>query len=112
MIKQKTVIEINSKKPIDQLGNHVLFYDSTKKCYYAMTLEEFLAPQNIKIKELEKDIENYKSLIDQTLVQIRADVQDFKDTMQQEKQEFLAQYKETNGKIIEMVKSFINIEGE
>lgn len=112
MIKQKTLIEISSSKPIDKLGNHVLFFDATKKTYYALTLEEFLAPQNNKIKELEKEVDKYKTTIDQNLAQIKNDVESFKNTMLQEKQEFLATYKDTNGKIIEMVKSFINIEGE
>ena len=112
MIKQKTLIEINSSKPIDKLGNHVLFFDATKKCYYAMTMEEFLAPQNNKIKALEKEIEEHKILADQSLAQMKSEIDEFKSTMLQEKQDFLATYKETNSKIIEIVKSFINIEGE
>ena len=112
MIKQKTIIEINSKKPLDQLGNHVLFWDSTKKTYYALTLDEFLAPQNAKIKDLEATVKKLGESFNSTKESLQKDYNAFTENINKEKQEFLAKYQETNGKLIEMVKSFVGIEGD
>ena len=112
MIKQKTIIEINSKKPLDQIGNHVLFWDSTKRCYYALSLEEFLAPQNSKIKELENKVEKFGELFNNTKKALQNDYNQFTEGINKDKQEFLASYKETNKKVLEMVKSLVETEGD
>ena len=85
---------------------------STKKCYYALSEKEFLAPLEKKISNLENEIKIYKENTTESINSLNSAYNEFKTDILSEKQDFLTTYKETNGKIIEMVKSFIGEEGE
>lgn len=93
-MKQKMVIEVESTKPLSSYGSsHIIVYDS-KKGYYATTREAFLRPQNEKIEQLEAMFSELEKSYTQAY-----------NGMVQKYNDFLRTYKETNGKMIEMIKA-------
>ena len=51
MSNTRITIQVASNKPVDKYSdNHILIYDSVKRQYQMREREEFLAPQNEKIK--------------------------------------------------------------
>ena len=105
-------MEVEADKPLNKLGSHVLLWDTTKQCYYAMTVESLLYTQDQKIKELEGKIEANEKLIEEYKNNSQKAYNEFVSKIEKEKQDFLKTYKETNAKIIGMVKSFVNKEGD
>lgn len=93
---QKIMLEVESQKPLPQYGDrHIIVYDAAKQNYYVTTRESFLKQQN-------DDIKNMSDRLDKEI----QDMQAFKAEMKAEFAKFLTNYKDTNSKIIEMVKSF------
>lgn len=113
---QKLVIEVESRVPLESYGlNHMLVYDGTKKVYFPMTREQILAPQNERIKQLQKELEEFEGKMKEMLTNfeksIQKEVQDFEIDSSAKYSEFLKTYKETNSKMIEMVKSVVVPQG-
>lgn len=108
-MKQNTFITVNSEKPLSQLGdNHILAYDKANKCYNAVTIDKILTAANAEIATMKKQVANIEKQIAIFEKGMSKKETDFENKINTEKNEFLAQYKETNSKIIEMVKSFTN----
>lgn len=113
---QKLVIEVDARKPLELYGsNHMLVYDGTTKRYFPMTREEFLAPQNAKIKALSEELTKFEKHLEDLLNKfenkIEKEIHKFEDDSVKEYSEFLSTYKETNGKMIEMIKSVVVPQG-
>ena len=91
----KVTINVKSKKDLSEYGNsHVIVYDKHNGYHYVQTYEEFMQPQNQKIKQLEKELERFETKC-----------KEFMALMEEHEQEFLKRYQETNAKVIELVKS-------
>lgn len=164
---QKMIIEVETSKPLSSYGEgHVIVYNAQKRNYYVTSRNNLLAPQNAKIGELEKIVEDAESQIEKTKTNIddtvaklvstfedfrsgtsetmngridsltqafenfksstkiefdttvntlintfvqaqaetRAEIQAFKSKIESEQAQFYATYKETNAKILELVK--------
>ena len=55
---QKLLIEVDAPMPLQSYGEgHVIMYNAQRGRYYVTTRENFLAVQNAKISELEKQNE-------------------------------------------------------
>ena len=94
---QKMILEVETDKPIERLGNgHIILYDNTKKRYYATTREQFLQIQDEKIENLRKEFEILKK-----------ENEEFARTMKETFAKNTKIQKETNSKLIEMVKSVV-----
>ena len=107
---QNLMIKVESAKPLDQYGEgHVLVYNQTTRTYEVTSRENLLAPQNEKIKQLEKHCSEVEELFNttKTLNAIKEEFSAFLNKTETEKQLFLTTYKETNSKLIEMVKKVI-----
>lgn len=112
---QNLMIKVESVKPLDQYGEgHVLVYNQSTRTYEVTSRENLLAPQNEKIKQLEKHCSEVEKLFNttkeemsKTLNAIKEEFSDFLNKTEIEKQTFLTTYKETNSKLIEMVKKAI-----
>lgn len=91
----KLMINVKSDKPLSEYGDgHVIVYDKHKGYHYVQTYEQFMQPQNQKIKELEQELERFETKC-----------KEFMALMEEHEQEFLTRYQETNAKVIELVKS-------
>ena len=93
----KLVIDVKSDKSLQEYGDgHVIVYDKFKKYYYVQTYEEFMYPQNEKIKKLEKELKEFEEKCNE-----------FMKMIQEHETEFLKKYQESNAKVIALVKSTI-----
>lgn len=96
-MKQKIVIEVESEKPLSSYDNgHLIVFNKDKNNYYVTSREDFLRAQNEEIEKIKKDQED-----------IRNSFNLFVKDMNFKYQNFLKNYQETNGKLIEMVKKII-----
>ncbi len=94
MSNTRITIQVASNKPVDKYSdNHILIYDSVKRQYQMREREEFLAPQNEKIKNLEDKLNQTNENFKKYESEINAKFSDFLKT-----------YQETNKKLINMVK--------
>lgn len=108
---QKIMINVKCSKSLESYGDgHILVYDKDTMCYFPETRESFLQPQNDKIKELEKKIVTLEARVNETMITTREKVDNLIEKHNADYNAFLKNYKESNSKIIEMVKSLI--EGE
>ena len=108
---QKIMIQIKSPKPLDSYGDgHVLSYDKSSGCYFIETRDSFLQPQNMKIQTLEKRIESLEASLNDALLKTRGKFNELVQKHDEDYNEFLKTYKESNAKIIEMVKSLVEVE--
>lgn len=113
---QKLVIEVETRVPLESYGsNHMLVYDGTKKIYFPMTREQILAPQNEKIKQMHEELVKFEKHLEEMLQsfenKIEKEVHDFEEHSHDDYANFLKTYKETNSKMIEMVKSVVVPQG-
>lgn len=115
-MRQKLIIEVETNVPLESYGaNHMLVYDGTKKVYFPMTRKELLITQDNKIKQIHEELENFekemKEIVKTFRETVNKDVADFKRNSLEKYSDFLKTYKETNSKMIEMVKSVVVSEG-
>lgn len=113
---QRLMIEVEASQPLVNYGsNHVLIFDGTTKTYFPMTREEFLAPQNAKIKQLSDELEKFEKRLEESLLlfehEITKELEKFETDSTNEYANFLKTYKETNSKMIEMIKSVVVPQG-
>ena len=127
---QKYMITVDLDKPLAKFGdNHVLIYDKNSNTYSVATEEGFLAPQNKKIAELAEKFEKLKKATNTVLQETVKIQNEFVDRMTKRQnvfmedvkyknnkdrkemdekyQEFLATYKKTNSKMIEMIEELV-----
>lgn len=116
---QKYMITVDLDKPLAKFGDkHVLLYDKNSNTYSVATEEGFLAPQNKKISELSKNFEKLKKTTNTILQEIIRLQNEFvenvknqnnndKKEMDEKYQNFLATYKKTNSKMIEMIEELV-----
>lgn len=119
---QKMMIEIESAKPVSSYGDgHILVLDGIKNRYYVTTREAFLVEQDKKINKLnenfsnlKKDMESFASRVNNQNLTFerltKEDVEKFKNDMMNQYNDFLKQYKETNEKMIELIKTVVIME--
>lgn len=89
-------VDTKGDVPISELGdNHIMIYDNSKKCFYITTRESFLKPQLDEIASLKAKIDC-----------LEAENKEFKKEITTKINSFLADYKETNAKMIKMIKTF------
>lgn len=97
---KQVIIEVDTNKNLNSLSDsEILVFNENKKCFYVTTRESFLKAQNDKIKELESKMESF-------IKETKEETKNFENTIDKKFNEFLKTYKETNAKIIEMVKAF------
>jgi hypothetical protein len=127
---QKMMIEIESSKPISSYGDgHILVLDGTKNRYYVTTRESFLSEQDKKIKDLFESFDNLSKNNSISMMKMREDIEDFKsnmtksnenfqyllelknkefkEAMRREFNDFLTQYKDTNEKMLNLIKQVV-----
>lgn len=109
---QKLVLEVESLMPLERYGNnHMLLYDGTTKKYFPVTREEILRVQDAKIEKIEKDFEKTKNelneIVNAFFEATTKEVKEFEKACSSEYSEFLKIYKETNAKMIEMLKTVV-----
>lgn len=117
---RKLLIEIQGNKPLSSYGdNHIIAYDSNSKNYYVTTAESFFASQNNKIEDLLKNIERTNVAIAQMEEEISqfegrllTRVNSFQSETNDKFTNFLVQYKDTNARLIAMVKELIGANEE
>ena len=110
---QKMTIDIECNKILSDYGDgHTLVYNKDKNNYFIMTREEFLKPQNDKIKELEKSFNLLKENIENEINNIKKSQEDFTNSINKKFNDFLENYKQTNQKIIDLIKPLIAKENE
>ena len=108
---QKVMINIRSSKPVTSYGDgHILVFDKNSGCYFPETRETFLQPQNNKIMELEKKILSLETNLNDVIIRTKDKYNSFVTEQEEKYNDFLKTYKENNAKIIEMVKSVIEVE--
>lgn len=101
-MKQKMIIDVEAPMNLSSCGdNYMLIFDSTKGYYTVTTREAFLAPQNAKIEQLEKDFIETKN-------NFKVEYEKFREESENKYNEFLKVYKNTNAKMITMIKTFIS----
>ena len=89
-------VEAKGDVPINELGdNHIMVYDNTKRSFYITTRESFLKPQLDEISSLKAEIK-----------ELKASNEEFKKEITTKINSFLKDYKETNAKMIQMIKTF------
>lgn len=95
---QDVVLRVDTSNPITG-GNEsqVILYDNQRKVHYAMSRETLLAVQNNKIKELE---ERLNAKTEELIRKERL----FEEELTRQHNEFLKIYKDSNAKMIEMIK--------
>lgn len=127
---QKMMIEIEASKPISSYGDgHILVLDGTKNRYYITTRESFLSEQDKKIKDLFESFDNLSKNNSISMMKMREDIEDFKnnmtksnenfqyllelknkefkEAMRREFNDFLTQYKDTNEKMLNLIKQVV-----
>lgn len=112
---QKLVIDVETNKPLSSLGdNHIIFYNSSTNKYYVTTYESFLEPQKNAIEKIEKENKDLKNNFDNLIKienkkrqELEEKFQAFVEEMNNKYNEFLNVYKETNAKLINMVKTVV-----
>lgn len=117
---QKMTIDIESTKPLSAYGSgHTLVYDEDKNHYFIVTREEFLKVQNDKIKNLNEKFYKLENLFKMFTNEINNNLENFKkveknffDESNNKYNEFLTQYKETNEKMINLIRKLTVSEGE
>lgn len=96
---QKVVLEVESEKILSEYGDrHVILYDEKKGRYYVQTREKFLSEQNQEMKKLKKRIEDSEKKIEQYI-----------EEADEKYKNFLQTYSETNGKVLELVKTVVEV---
>ena len=89
-------VEAKGDVSISELGdNHIMVYDNSKKSFYITTRENFLKPQLDEIQSLKAEIKK-----------MEAENEEFKKDITNKINLFLKEYKETNSKMIQMIKTF------
>ena len=89
-------VDAKGDVPINELGdNHIMIYDNSKKCFYITTRESFLKPQLDEIAVLKAKVDH-----------LEAQNEEFRKEITTKLNSFLADYKETNSKMIKMIKTF------
>ena len=89
-------VEAKGDVSISELGdNHIMVYDNSKKSFYITTRENFLKPQLDEIQSLKAEIRK-----------MAAENEEFKKDITNKINSFLKEYKETNSKMIQMIKTF------
>ena len=113
---QKLMVEVNAARPINQYGEgHILVFDSSKGTYYMETRESFLQPQNeseqieytnkVFCLNLRRSAERNENNEIFGITEIYNEIFNiFKKDMIDKFNEFLTQYKETNAKMIALIK--------
>lgn len=116
---QKLVIEVDTNKPLSSFGDsHIIFYNEAQNKYYVTTYESFLKPQSDAIKKITLENEtlkkNYDNFIkitkknnEESLENFEKRLNEFMENMDKKYAEFLKVYKETNAKLINMVKTVV-----
>ncbi len=109
---QKLLIEVDAPMPLQSYGEgHVIMYNAQRGRYYVTSRENLLAVQNAKISELEKTILDTEERVKETQTEISKTVgdliqsfADFQIKSREEQAKFYETYKETNAKILDLVK--------
>lgn len=95
---QEITLTIDTDNPIDLYKNkQVILFDKKKNMHYAVSRDTLLATQDAKIKELEETLQKKtKELAEKEKA--------FEEKNNKKYLEFLKTYKESNAKMIEMIK--------
>lgn len=109
---QKIMLEVEASKPLNSYGEgHVIVYNAQRNNYYVTTRENFLSPQNAKIATLEKTIVEAENKIRKTQEELNKTVTnllqaftDYQIKTKEEQARFYETYKETNAKMLDLVK--------
>lgn len=100
-MKNNLVINVDTDKNLANLNDgDLLVYNASKKCYYVTTREKFMYEQNVKIENLEKKVNEF-------INNITKEVYNFEKNTNDKFNDFLTTYKETNAKMIEMIKALM-----
>lgn len=103
-MKQKLLIEVDSDKSIEKMKEHILLYDGKQKVYKAITREDFLNPV---LDDIRKEKEELKKALDDLKIfreSLSNDNEAFRKEMLETFDKFIELYKQTNKKIIDLVK--------
>ena len=103
---QRMTIDIDSRKPLASYGDgHILVFDKEKNYYFIVTREDFLREQNNKIKLLDEQLKKLLEKVNGSLKEFEEKEKKFFEESENKYNNFLIQYKETNEKMIKLIKT-------
>lgn len=103
-MKNRIMIEVETAHPLHEYKEaYVIGREGQSGKYYAVTRRELFAPYLEEFEAMKKIIEEQNRIIENQQVII----DDYKKDMDKKYSDFLATYKETNSKILDMIKTFI-----
>ena len=115
-MQQKMIINVDSPLKLSEMKDgDILIYDMTKRNFYVTTKkslfqqeqrerEEYQKEVNSKIEFMQQSYQNNVNFLTQEVEAYKAKF----DELESKYNNFLAQYKDSNAKIIEMVEELVN----
>lgn len=105
---KEIVLKVEANKPLEQYGDgHMIVYDDTKRHYYVTTRETFLRVQNEKIDKINENFKLLREEFSEFLDKSNELFNEFMKNSDNKYKAFLETYKNTNEKMIAMIKSVV-----
>lgn len=103
-MKNRIMIEVETAHPLHEYKQaYIIGREGQSGKYYAVTREELFAPYFAEFKAMKEIVEEQKRTIEKQ----QEVIDEYKKDMDKKYADFLATYKETNSKILDMIKTFI-----
>lgn len=114
-MQQKMIINVDSPLKINEMKDgDILIYDATKNNFYITTKKSLFQHEERERIEYQKEVNNKIEFMQQSYANnvefLTGQVEEYKakfDELESKYNNFLAQYKESNAKIIEMVEELV-----